>query len=215
MSMCASGKVSRICSKYPLIASRPLIVPAIGVTSSASSATVFPHSSSLPWLNASIDCRAICFASAIPLPPPPFLDGSRMMRFSGGVVQPQPRRFARSLGPVARLAGGAQALEEWRADQHIGGRDVGGQRNVAHVADPEQRLNVRVVGVLVERIDQEDDGVDLPLHDAARDLHIAAMGTRGDALDIEADFVAQQVSGRACRNQVIFRKAIAIEGRKS
>src|SRR5712664_1080017 len=76
-----------------------------------------------------------------------------------------------------------QFLEPRRADQDIGCRDVGGQRHVAHVADAQQRLDVRVVRVFVQRIDDEEDGVDLPLHDPAGDLHIATQWARAEALD--------------------------------
>src|SRR5947209_5861316 len=94
-------------------------------------------------------------------------NGSRMMRLRPELLQPQPRRFAssRRREPFSCLAGGAEALEQRRADQHVGGRDVGGQRNVAHVADTEQRLDVRIMWVLVEWVDQEDDGIDLAFHD--------------------------------------------------
>ena len=58
--------------------------------------------------------------------------------------------------------------------------------------------------VLVEWVDQEDDGIDLAFHDPAGDLDIAAVRACGNPLDSEADFVTQQVAGRAGRDQVIF-----------
>jgi len=78
----------------------------------------------------------------------------------------------------------------------------------AHVADAQQRLDVRVVRVFVQRIDDEEDGVDLPLHDPAGHLHIAPQRARAEALDRNADFVGQQIAGGAGGDQIVERAGI-------
>src|SRR5439155_2323699 len=112
------------------------------------------------------------------------------------------------------LTGDAQAFEQWRADQHVGGRDVGRQRHVADIANSEQRLDVRVVRVLIQWIDEEDDRIDFAFDHAAGDLHIPTMWTRSDALDLEANLISQQVSGGPGGDQLVFAQACAVEGRK-
>ncbi len=64
----------------------------------------------------------------------------------------------------------------------------------------------------VQRIDHEDDAVDLALDHPARDLDVAAKGPRLDALDLEPDLVLEQLPSRTCRHQLELGQPVAIEG---
>ncbi len=68
--------------------------------------------------------------------------------------------------------------------------------------------------VLVQGVDEEDDGVNLSLHDATRDLHIPAKRTRREALNLQPNLLGKQVTGSAGGDQVILTESVSIEGRK-
>ena len=65
--------------------------------------------------------------------------------------------------------------------------------------------------MLVQRIHHEEDGIDVALDDAAGDLNVATVRSGGHALDVEPDFVAQQVPGRAGGDDVVFLQTAAVE----
>jgi len=68
-------------------------------------------------------------------------------------------------------------------------------------------LNVRVVRVLIQWIDQEDHGVDFALDYPAGDLHVTAVWTWSNALDLQADLIPQQVSSGPGGDQLICTEA--------
>ena len=57
----------------------------------------------------------------------------------------------------------------------IGSGFVGGDGDVVDHRDPEQRFDVGVVGLGLERIPEKDDEVDLPFRDLGADLLVAAI----------------------------------------
>src|SRR6266852_8882455 len=114
-------------------------------------------------------------------------------------------------GRAAARGGGSEFQEERRADQHIRGGDVRGQRNVADVADSEQRLDIGIVRMLVERVHHEEDRVDLALDHAAGDLDVATVRPSRHPLDVESDLVAQQVARRPRGNDVVLLQTTAVE----
>jgi len=70
------------------------------------------------------------------------------------------------------------------------------------------------VRVLVQWVDQEDDRIHLALDHPARNLHVAPMWTRSDALDLESHLVPKQVAGGAGGDEFVLSEACAIERRK-
>jgi hypothetical protein len=82
-------------------------------------------------------------------------------------------------------------------------------------AGTQERLDVRIVRVLVRRIDQEDNGIDLTLRDARGDLGVATLGSRGYTLDIQAHLVDHQAPGGAGCRQVELAELVSIEGGES
>ena len=50
--------------------------------------------------------------------------------------------------------------------------------------------------VSAERVAQEDDELDVPAHDQSGDLQIAAVGTRGEPLDLEPELILDEAAGR-------------------
>jgi hypothetical protein len=64
------------------------------------------------------------------------------------------------------------APEQARRDQDVGGGDVRRERHISHIADSHQGLNVRIVWMLVQRIDNEKDGIDRALYNPVRDLNV-------------------------------------------
>ncbi len=67
-----------------------------------------------------------------------------------------------------------------------------------NLADSLQALDVRLVGVAVERIDEEDDGVDVPGRHSRRDLEVSTLDTGQDALNLQSRLLLEQPS-RAVR----------------
>ena len=69
-----------------------------------------------------------------------------------------------------------------------------------HVADAQQRLNIRVVGVLAQRVDQEEDRFDLAFSHHRRDLGIAAFRAGEHTGYRQSRFLADECAGGIGRN---------------
>ena len=69
--------------------------------------------------------------------------------------------------------------------------------------------------MLVERIDEEDHGINLAFDDPAGDLNVAAMWSRCDTFDLEPNLVTEQIAGGTGRDQLVLGKARPIKGGKS
>src|SRR5665811_2410568 len=64
--------------------------------------------------------------------------------------------------------------------------------------------------MLVERIDDEQNGVELALDNQVGDLHVAPVWTALHAVDLQADLLAQHARGGACANQLAPLEAIPV-----
>ena len=71
------------------------------------------------------------------------------------------------------------------------------------VADAQQRIDVRVVGVLAERVDEEKDRRDPAFGDLRGDLRVTAERAGEHPLDMEADLFVDEAARRACADEVI------------
>lgn len=79
--------------------------------------------------------------------------------------------------------------------------------------DPEQRLDVHVVRVRLERIPEEDDEVDPPFDNARADLLIAAERAAQKAGDLQSELLTEQSPCRSRRVELVARERVAIEPR--
>ena len=71
---------------------------------------------------------------------------------------------------------------------------------IGHVVDdrdPQQRLDVDVVRVRLERVPEEDHEVDPALGDRRTHLLIAAERAAQEAVDVQAELVREQPAGRS------------------
>ena len=64
--------------------------------------------------------------------------------------------------------------EQRRRDQEIGRRAVAGDGHVVEHGQPQQRLHVDVVRLGGQRVPEEDDEVQLRVHQHSADLRVAA-----------------------------------------
>jgi len=93
-------------------------------------------------------------------------------------------------------------------------RQVGRQRDVVQVADSQQSLDVRFVRMGVERVDQENDAIDLPLCDPRRDLCITSHWSRQHAFDLQARRPRDTLTGCARSDQTTPDKRITVSQRE-
>jgi len=75
------------------------------------------------------------------------------------------------------------AAHQRRGDHEVCGGPVAGHRDIADHRDAEQRLDVRVMWMWLERIPEEHQQVDLALGDAGADLLVATVGAAPEAGD--------------------------------
>jgi hypothetical protein len=78
---------------------------------------------------------------------------------------------------VGRVVGHSslvRAGHQRRADHEVGRGAVTGDGDVPHDRDPQQRLDVRVVGLGLERVPEEDQEVDAAVGDHRPDLEVAS-----------------------------------------
>src|SRR5262245_18822923 len=102
-------------------------------------------------------------------------------------------------------------VEQRRRDQHVGGREVAGDRNVPQRRQAKERLDVGVVRLRLERIPEEDEQIDRALGDPGSDLLVAAERSAHQPGDLEPQLVLQQGPGRPGGNQVVLRQRGAVE----
>ena len=69
-------------------------------------------------------------------------------------------------------------------NEHFGGGDVGGQRDVVDIAQAQQGHFVGFTGLGVDGVAEEQQQIDLVAGDAGRDLLVAALNAREEALDL-------------------------------
>jgi len=70
-------------------------------------------------------------------------------------------------------------LVEEPVDEQLRGGDVRRERDVFHVADPQERGDIGLVSLCGERIAEEDDAVDRSVGDLRADLQVAAERSGG------------------------------------
>ena len=91
-----------------------------------------------------------------------------------------------------------------RAGQHEVGRGpVAGDRRVVHDGNPQERLDVDIVRLWLERIREEDDKVDAPLGKRRSNLLVASERTAEESGDGQPEFPLKKGSGRARREQLV------------
>ncbi len=103
------------------------------------------------------------------------------------------------------------AVHQRRGDQEVGGGAVAGHRDVPHHGDAQQRLDVRVVRLRLERVPEEDQDVDLALRDLGADLLVAAERAALQAGDRQPELVAEQRAGGAGGAEVVLGQQRAVE----
>jgi len=70
-------------------------------------------------------------------------------------------------------------------DDQVGSREIGGQRDVVHVAHPHQRLDIGIVRLRGQRVNEEKDRVDAARAHLRGDL--AALGLSRDEQSLETE----------------------------
>jgi hypothetical protein len=71
-------------------------------------------------------------------------------------------------------------------DEHLCGGDVGGQRDVVHITQAQQRHLIGLTGLCIDGVAEEQEQIDLVAGDAGRDLLVAALDARQESLDLQA-----------------------------
>ena len=98
-------------------------------------------------------------------------------------------------------------------DEKVRRRAVAGYGDVVDHCDAQQRLDVDVVRVRLQRIPKEDDGVDLALRDLGADLLVAAERTALQLLDGQVQVLLQEPAGRAGCDEVVAGQGVPVEAR--
>ena len=60
-------------------------------------------------------------------------------------------------------------------DQHFGGSDIGSDGDIMHIAEPEKVHIIRLMGLGVQRISEEDEHIDLVAGDTSGHLLVSAL----------------------------------------
>src|SRR6478735_12837363 len=138
----------------------------------------------------------------------PFVDisGSDSTRLRRGQLACRQRRLAGGRSFDDRPDGDVLVAQQRRGDDHVRGGDVVGHRNVPQRGQPQQRLDVRIVRLGLQRIPEEDQHVDLPLGDFGADLLVAAERAGQEPVHLEAKFVFQQRPGGAGRVELVLKQ---------
>ena len=102
-------------------------------------------------------------------------------------------------------------LAHQRAREHeVRGRAVAGDRHVVDDGDAQQRLDVDVVRVRLERIPEEDHEVDAALGDRRAHLLVAAERAAQEAVHGQAELARELGAGRAGRVELVLRERAAV-----
>jgi hypothetical protein len=99
-------------------------------------------------------------------------------------------------------------LQGFGRDDEAGGGGVGRQRDIMDVADTQQALNVRVVGVGGEGVNKEKDRFNMPFGYLGGDLRVTPVRAGEHKLYVEVAFVAQELTGCARPYQFIALKDV-------
>ena len=94
-------------------------------------------------------------------------------------------------------------LHQRAREQEVGRRPVAGDGRVVDDRHPQQRLDVDVVRLRLERVPEEDHEVDAPLGDRRADLLVAAERAAEEARDRQAELARDQPAGRAGGEQLV------------
>ena len=105
---------------------------------------------------------------------------------------------------VARPQQGARQQEVRR-------RAVARDRAVVDHGDPQQRLDVHVVGLGLQRVPEEDDDVEAPLGDARADLLVATERPAQEPVDRQAEGVLDDAPGGAGGVELVLLEGAAVE----
>ena len=98
------------------------------------------------------------------------------------IRQPEVERSARLACKTLDQAALTQLRQDFDCSPFESRGNVGGQWHVVHIADPQQGLNVRVVGMLAQGVYQEDHPVNFTLSYAGGNLRVTTLGAGEDAL---------------------------------
>src|SRR5262249_52754857 len=129
-------------------------------------------------------------------------------RPGGGPPGPARHRPAKPAGPalgpgvlaragLVRRQGLARAgiVQQRRGDEEIRARPVAGDRDVPDHRDPQQRLDVVIVRLRLQRVPEEHQQVDLAVRDPGADLLVAAQPAAAEADDGQAEILVEQAPG--------------------
>ncbi len=85
----------------------------------------------------------------------------------------------------------------------VGGRFVGGNRDVPHRSQSQQRFHIRIVRHRIEGIPEEDQHVDLPFGNQGAKLLVATHGAGEEAGDGQLGLFAKHGAGGAGGIEVV------------
>ena len=95
-------------------------------------------------------------------------------------------------------------------DQDLGGGNVGGNGNVVYIAQAQQIQLVRLMGLRIDGVAEEQQQVDLIAGNARCNLLVAAMGTGQEALNGQACGLADHLSRSARGHQRMLAQHAAV-----
>ena len=95
-------------------------------------------------------------------------------------------------------------------DQHLGGGDVGGHGDVVHIAQAQQSHLIRLAGLGIDGVAEEQQQVDLVAGNAGRDLLVAALHPGQKTLYLQAGGLGNQFTGSAGRHQFMLAQNAAV-----
>src|SRR5450631_908864 len=87
--------------------------------------------------------------------------------------------------------------EQRRGNDQVGAGQVAGHPDVPHGSDTQQRFNVWVVRLRLQRVPKEDEQIDLTFGDLGADLLVAAHRAREKAVHMQTELVLEHGAGRA------------------
>ena len=94
--------------------------------------------------------------------------------------------------------------------QDVGTLAIRGQWDVVHIAEAQQRVDIRLVRLHGERVAQEDDEIDLLRRDAGTDLLVAAKRAGHHGLDVETEGLIDQGPGRMRGDEMEFTEQLLV-----
>lgn len=101
--------------------------------------------------------------------------------------------------------------KERRGNQKVSRAPVAGGRDVVEDREAQQRFDVDIVGLRLERIPEEYEQIDVAFGEHRADLRVAAEGTGEQTLDGKAGDFGDALAGRSGREELAAFQRFAVK----